>query len=543
MTFGTHKVCHLVDPAAPARAGRSTWSTSGSTCPSRRSRRSSPRTSRRCCRRRARTRRSTPAAWSASARAARSTPAPPCSPSPARAAGWPAWSGTSARRPSRPRSARHHPEVVGAGRVQAWVVGSGRRRARGRRAAGRARGRRPGRGRRRCAGARRPGRARPACSPPTPASSPRCSATTGPRSRRRPLNFARHAAATYDSVVLLKGRRTVVARPDGRVRVNTTGTPWLATAGAGDVLGGLIGSLLASGLSPYDAASVGAWLHGAAATLPLGGPLVAGEVRGHPGGGPGLPDRVVRGLPGMSRATAPRSSSTSPPSATTSARSSAHAGTAFMAVVKADGYGHGLVEVARAAREAGADWLGVATIDEALALRAGGDTGRVLCWLTVPGDDWAPRPSTADIDVTAYSVAELDAIAATAPAAGAPPACSSRSTPASTAAAPRHAWSEVVAAPARGERRASGASPASGRTSPAATSPTTRPTTRRSSSSARRSASPRPPGSAPRSATSPTPPPRSCAPAPTSTWSAAASRRTASTRRPAAPPASACDPP
>ncbi len=87
-------------------------------------------------------------------------------------------------------------------------------------------------------------------------------------------------------------------------------------------------------------------------------------------------------------------------------------GTAMMTVVKADGYGHGLAESARAAREGGADWLGVATIDEALALRAAGDTGRVLCWLTVPGDDWAAAIEQ-DVDVTAYSVAELDAIART----------------------------------------------------------------------------------------------------------------------------------
>jgi hydroxyethylthiazole kinase-like uncharacterized protein yjeF len=95
----------------------------------------------------------------------------------------------------------------------------------------------------------------------------------------RPLHFGRDAATTYDATVLLKGRRTVIARPDGKVRVNTTGTEWLATAGAGDVLGGVIGALLAAGLTPYDAASVGAWLHGAAATLASdGGPLVAGEV-------------------------------------------------------------------------------------------------------------------------------------------------------------------------------------------------------------------------------------------------------------------------
>src|SRR5690242_21096979 len=48
----------------------------------------------------------------------------------------------------------------------------------------------------------------------------------------------------FDCVVLLKGHHTLVARPDGRVRVTTTGVPWLATAGAGDVLSGLVGSLL-----------------------------------------------------------------------------------------------------------------------------------------------------------------------------------------------------------------------------------------------------------------------------------------------------------
>ncbi|GAB3200457.1 alanine racemase [Nocardioides hungaricus] len=87
-------------------------------------------------------------------------------------------------------------------------------------------------------------------------------------------------------------------------------------------------------------------------------------------------------------------------------------GVASMTVVKADGYGHGLVEVARAAREAGSEWLGVATIDEALTLRAAGDRGRILCWLTMPRDDWVAAID-AGVDVTAYSVAELDAIAAT----------------------------------------------------------------------------------------------------------------------------------
>ncbi len=95
----------------------------------------------------------------------------------------------------------------------------------------------------------------------------------------RPLRHARAAAGKLSATVLLKGRHTLVARPDGAVRVTTTGTPWLATAGAGDVLGGLVGALLAAGLSDFDAASVGSWLHGAAATLAADdGPLTAGDV-------------------------------------------------------------------------------------------------------------------------------------------------------------------------------------------------------------------------------------------------------------------------
>jgi alanine racemase len=84
-------------------------------------------------------------------------------------------------------------------------------------------------------------------------------------------------------------------------------------------------------------------------------------------------------------------------------------GADVMAVVKADGYGHGIVESAGAARAAGAPWLGVATIEEALLLRDAGDTGRVLSWLTVPGDDWASAIGRG-VDVTAYSLAELDEI-------------------------------------------------------------------------------------------------------------------------------------
>jgi alanine racemase len=81
----------------------------------------------------------------------------------------------------------------------------------------------------------------------------------------------------------------------------------------------------------------------------------------------------------------------------------------LMVVVKADGYGHGMVPVARAARSAGAEWLGVATCAEALALRASGDTGRVLCWLAAPGTDFTPLVQ-AGIDVTASSLDQLEEI-------------------------------------------------------------------------------------------------------------------------------------
>lgn len=93
------------------------------------------------------------------------------------------------------------------------------------------------------------------------------------------LGSARRAAERFGCVVMLKSRHTVVARPDGRVRVTTAGPRWLGTAGAGDVLGGLVGALLAAGLSAYDAASVGSWLHGAAAGLARpDGPVTASDV-------------------------------------------------------------------------------------------------------------------------------------------------------------------------------------------------------------------------------------------------------------------------
>ncbi|MFI0940419.1 alanine racemase [Streptomyces sp. NPDC021020] len=97
-------------------------------------------------------------------------------------------------------------------------------------------------------------------------------------------------------------------------------------------------------------------------------------------------------------------------------------GAAFMAVVKADAYGHGAVPCARAALEAGAGWLGVATPEEALALRAAGigpEQARVLCWLWTPGGPWRACVE-ADVDVTVSAQWALAEAVAAAQAAGRP---------------------------------------------------------------------------------------------------------------------------
>ncbi len=88
-----------------------------------------------------------------------------------------------------------------------------------------------------------------------------------------------------------------------------------------------------------------------------------------------------------------------------------------MAVVKADGYGHGLLPSARAVLAGGAAWLGVAFVEEALALRAGGIDAPVLSWLCTPQDDLVPAVA-ADVDLGVYDLAQLATVAAAARAAG-----------------------------------------------------------------------------------------------------------------------------
>ncbi len=92
-------------------------------------------------------------------------------------------------------------------------------------------------------------------------------------------------------------------------------------------------------------------------------------------------------------------------------------GAQLMVVVKANAYGHGLLHCARAARLAGATWLGAATPGEALRLREEGDTGRVLTWLYGPDEDLTPLVAAA-VDVTASTVDQVGALVAAAGVAG-----------------------------------------------------------------------------------------------------------------------------
>ena len=117
---------------------------------------------------------------------------------------------------------------------------------------------------------------------PHPGEMARLVGLSTPEVQARRLDLARETAAKFGVTLVLKGAQTVVAAPDGRASLNSTGNPALASGGTGDVLTGLIGGFLAQGLAPWDAARLGVYLHGLAADFFVGhhGPrgMIAGDL-------------------------------------------------------------------------------------------------------------------------------------------------------------------------------------------------------------------------------------------------------------------------
>jgi len=126
----------------------------------------------------------------------------------------------------------------------------------------------------------------PAVLTPHPGEMARLARMSTAEVQRDRIGVARDYAVRHGVVLVLKGASTVTALPDGTVYVNTTGNPGMATGGSGDVLAGVIGSLLGQGMPPGTAAAFGVWLHGragdrAAAARPSQASLIAGDIIEH----------------------------------------------------------------------------------------------------------------------------------------------------------------------------------------------------------------------------------------------------------------------
>lgn len=118
---------------------------------------------------------------------------------------------------------------------------------------------------------------------PHPAEAARLLGTTVAQVQADRTAAVRKIGAIFGATVVLKGHKTLVAASDTEIYVNESGNAGLATAGSGDVLGGIIGSLLAQGVPVFEAACAGAWLHGAAADVikesaGIAAGLLAGEI-------------------------------------------------------------------------------------------------------------------------------------------------------------------------------------------------------------------------------------------------------------------------
>lgn len=115
---------------------------------------------------------------------------------------------------------------------------------------------------------------------PHPGEMARLLGTTGAEIQSNRMDAAREAASRFHCTVVLKGARTLIAEPSGRVYMNPTGNVGMATGGTGDVLAGTIGGLLAQGLSPVDAAACGTFVHGKAGDIAAEQLGVAGMIAG-----------------------------------------------------------------------------------------------------------------------------------------------------------------------------------------------------------------------------------------------------------------------
>lgn len=113
---------------------------------------------------------------------------------------------------------------------------------------------------------------------PHPGEMSRLTALGAKKILKDPACIARQFAQEYNVILLLKGHHTVVAGPDGRIYINKTGNAGMATAGSGDVLTGMIAALLAQGLSGFEAARWGAYLHGKAGDLAASAKTRAGMI-------------------------------------------------------------------------------------------------------------------------------------------------------------------------------------------------------------------------------------------------------------------------